>query len=259
MILSLDDLIGLSQVWLQEWANITVRDEVLALSANVGATSADGSRWVSFWDNWIVPAGPNVIYGNVDTPGVTSTMPGITSVGAITPLVSANYTGIQMVVDPSQYTLFVGNGVRGVVTFNVPISLNSIVTATYRRSMFSRDFWTNAIRGATYEIGNRLLTHLDYTNLDDQTSPYDIVVKQVGMHVLINLQTMLAGLGRTAIGREATIDLTTAAKSIDLGIQTLDKDVEQSCVTWRWSHQPLPRGAFAVPLSGPFSGIGGLY
>jgi hypothetical protein len=227
-VLGFQDLYESAQVFMQEWAMLSVKDEPLFLASN------DGTVWVSFWDNWLLP---EAVPPNTQIP-----------VGAIEPLIMIN----GVVQDPTSYKLDAGDAKRGKVTFNAvpPLGTKSIVTATYRRSMFSQAFWNRNLLMSTDEVAGKLLTQLDVNNLDERTSPWFIIVEMAGLNALRNLQTLLAGLGRGSLGN-VTMEFHQAGRMIESSITTLDKQIQFDIVNRRWITSPLPRAAIR-PFPGPF-------
>jgi hypothetical protein len=225
-VLTFDQLRQATQIYVQEWANLTVKDEPLIPADNVG------TNWVSFWDNWLLPPDP---FG-------------------LDPLIMLN--GIALTVS-SDYTITQsGDSVRGRVQLVTPAGSNAILLATYKRSLFRNQFWINCIQSAADDISMRLLnTHLDITRLDDTNDPWAIIVKQAGLNTLINLQTLLVGFGKTTM-EGMTIDLLRAAEMIKDGMDHLYNSIDRDVVAWRWRNSPVARQVWLPPpLPGPFGRV----
>ena len=229
-----EDLRDMTKIYVNEWTILKVDDEVLLPGA------ADGTKWWSRWDNWLLAP----------------------DVGSIEPLIMINNMVIDPYASPPLYTMETGESVRTRVDLtNAPANgANAIVLATYRRNLFTDTFWSNNLRGAASEIGTRvLLGNLDYTQLDDVTSPWGIIVKQAGRNALANVQTMLAGLAKTQI-EGMTLDLSRSALGLADTLNQLGDEIDRDVVSYRHTNSPGPRAIWPVrPVPGPFiNGLGGV-
>ena len=231
--LSFADLRQSAKLFMAEWSSLTVRDEVLM------PVGVDGMVFMSFWDNWLLPPDPD----------------------GIEPIFMRN--GFVM-EEGTDYTLLqAGDSIRTKIQLVSSEGLDAIIMATYRRSMFRNSFWDVCIRQATNEIHGRLMTGKtvwpagDIT-LDAENDPWTIIIKQAGKNALCNLQTFLAGLGRTQM-ENISIDLTKAHSVVHEVIKSLEQDIDRDVVAWRWKSSPVARGVSMSALPGPGPLWGGMY
>lgn len=211
--LTFEDLRQSAEVFLSEWSVLGVRDEPLI------ATGEEGAVYVSAWDNWLLPPHPD----------------------GIEPLVQNR--GYAMIQDTDYVITKAGDSTRTILTITAPKGPDGIILATYRRNMFRKSFWENNLRMAiagTYQRLMMAVPSLATLELDDQTSPWPIVIKQAGKNALINLQTFLAGLGKTQM-ENIVIDLSRAHSMVHEAIDDLEGDIDREVVAWRWANSPVMR------------------
>lgn len=227
-ILSFEDLKEGAQIYVQEWSTLSVNDEALM------AADITGKKWVSKLDNWVLPD---------------------TSSFGIDPLIVID----NRVLMSSEYTLEAGDGIRGVITLETPVSVDKIVLASYRRSIFRNAYWERNIQQAADEIFRRLLLgHVDITTIDDENDPWSIIVKQGGLNAMINLQMLLAGFGRTQM-EGMTVDLLRAAEMIQSGVVQMKEEIRQDIEAWRWQHTPRGRSVRPKSITGSLGVFGRIY
>ena len=222
-VLSFEELKEATEVYLSAWTSPTVKDEPLI------PTSPDGDVWVSFWDNWLLPPRP----------------------WSIDPLITMNGFALE---DVTNYNIIqAGDNIRGKIQLTTGAGGDAVVLATYRRAMFTSLFWQANMRQAISEITQRLLLSMKSNTelkLDDETDPWHIIVKEAAKNALINLQTMMAGLGKVQY-ESVIVDLSRAHNMIHEVIDDLEGDIDRDVVAWRHYHSPPPRQALA-PTRGPW-------
>ena len=221
--LSFTDLRQMIEVFLREWAVSTITDEPLI---PVG-TGAAVTKWTSRWDNWLLAS---------DADGVAPLILKDNSAFASTDFSVSGH----------------GDGVRGEITLTHGVDVDSIILATYRRKMFPDSFWQSIIRTSIMETNMRLLTNIPPVSdlsLDLEGDPWPIVVKLAGKSALINLQVMMAGLGKSTI-ESVSMDLSRAHSMIHEVIDDLEQDIDRDVVAWRWGKSPMGR-AVVIPVRGP--------
>lgn len=230
--LTFADLRHAAEAYLSEWSTMTVKDEVLM------PVGVEGRTFLSFWDNWLLP------------PALTG----------IDPIILRNGYVLEEGID---YTIIqAGDSVRGKIELVNAEGADAIIMATYRRSMFRDNFWDTCLRQATNEISTRLLggnrTWAANVELDADNDPWHIIIKLAGRNALINLQTYLAGLGKTQT-EGVVIDLSKAADRTGEAIKALSDDIDRDIVAWRWKAAPVARAATMSALPGPGPLWGGTY
>ena len=231
-ILGLTDLREAAEVYLTEWSVLSVKDEVLM------PVGVEGRTFLSFWDNWLLPP----------------------ALKGIDPILTKNGFVLEDGVD---YTILqAGDSVRGKIQLVNAEGADAIIMATYRRNMFRDTFWDSNLRQSTSSTFSRLpMTPPLYANgikLDADNDPWPIIIKQAGKNALINLQTFLAGLGKSQM-EGVVIDMSRAHNMVHTVIDDLEDDINRDVVAWRWKRSPVGRAASMTPLPGPGPLWGGTY
>jgi hypothetical protein len=230
--LTADDLRHLAEVYLSEWSVMTVKDEVLT------PVGVEGQVFLSFWDNWVIPP----------------------DVNGIDPIITKDGFALQ---EGADYTfLQVGDSLRTKIQLTNAEGVDAIIMATYRRSLFRNSFWESTLRQATSSIFSRLLMTpplwANGLNLDADNDPWPIIIKQAGKNALVNLQTFLAGLGKTQV-EGVLMDMSRAHSMVHEVIDDLEGDIDRDVVAWRWKRSPVGRAASMTPMPGPGPLWGGTY
>lgn len=243
MVLTIQQLRNMIQIYLNEWTLMRVDDEILMPSTR---NNSDGTVWWSRWDNWLLT--PNIVGDN--ELGADDDGSPIVVVGAIEPLITVENIVLDPYGEPPNYTLLAGESVRTQVTLNTPPEggTDALVMATFRRGLFTQQFWEANLMGAAAEIGNRILRTqvLDYQAMDYQCDPWHIVVKQAARNALASVQTMLAGLAKVQI-EGMLIDMSRSAVGLSDTLNQLGEEVANDLATWRWSHAPPPGRVTPIP------------
>ena len=238
--MAFEDLRLAAEVFLSQWSVLNVKEEVMM------ATGSDGTVFISNWDNWLLPPASQ----------------------GLEPLFQLNGYVLDPEASPALYTIAAsGDSVRGRVALVTAAGPDAILLATFRRNLFRQSFWASNVKQAVRDITQRLLYDFvqlvdgdGYPVLDDQNDPWHIVVKQAGKNALVNLQTMLAGFGKTTV-ENVTIDLSRAHSMIHEVIDDLEGDIDRDVVAWRWKNSPGARRAYsssamsALRGPGPFWGL----
>lgn len=227
---------AMSQIYVNEWTVQKVDNEPMTPS-DLPSGPADGTIWLSTWDNWITPS--------TDCP-----------YSAMVPMVVVN--GIA--ADPSAYTLITGDNVRTKLVFNATPAggnssliggINASVLVSYQRTLFTDVFWENNLLGASGHIATLLLEGCQFSEaMDYERDPWSIVVKQAGRNALANIQVLLASLGRIKM-QQVEVDLQRSPMGLSDTLNQLGEEITAACTAWRWSHSP---GPIAVhPVRGPYN------